>query len=69
MIQNLIFGILFLKYYFEYTSGHDQNFFIISYFLAESLKPTKASEKDHSFYDTVSLKNPSSFYEPQPRPE
>ena len=27
MIQNLIFGILFLKYYFQYTSGHDQNFF------------------------------------------
>ena len=42
MIQKLIFGILFLKYYFEYTSGHDQNFFLISYFLAESLKANKS---------------------------
>ena len=50
MIQNLIFGILFLKYYFRHatflypstrSSGHDQGFFLISDFLAESLKANK----------------------------
>ena len=50
MIQNLRFGILFLKHYFGHTaflyssarsSGHDQNFFLISDFLAEGLKANK----------------------------
>ena len=41
MIQNIIFGILSLKYYFEHTNGHDQIFFLISYFLAESPKANK----------------------------
>ena len=27
-------------------------------------RPGKTSEKDHSFYNTVSLKKPQSFYEP-----
>ena len=27
--------------------------------------PKKTSEKDHSFYNTVSLKKPHLFYEPQ----
>ena len=65
MIQNLIFRILFLKYYFEHTSARDQNFFLISYFQKVS-KPTRTCEKNHSFYNTVSLKKPHSFYEPQP---
>ena len=34
----------------------------ISAFLAESLKANKTSKKDHSFYNTVSLKKPHSFY-------
>ena len=50
MIQNLIFGINFLKKYFEHTmflylptrySGHHQSFFLISNFVAESLKANK----------------------------
>ena len=71
---NLRFWILFLKYYFSHTtflyssarsSGHDQYFFLISDFLAESLKvKSKTSEKDHSFYNTVSLKKPHSCDEP-----
>ena len=28
-------------------------------------KPTKTSEKDHLFHNTISLKKPHSFYEPQ----
>ena len=66
-----------LKYYFSHTtflyssarsSGHDQYFFLISDFLAESLKvKSKTSEKDHTFYNTVSLKKPHSYDEPQPQ--
>ena len=40
-------------------------FFLISDFLAKVSKPTKASKKDHTFYNTVPLKKPHSFYEPQ----
>ena len=29
IIQNLIFGILFLKYYFEHTNGYNQIFFLV----------------------------------------
>ena len=51
MIQNLIFGILFLKKLFHTIflylsrrfSGHHQSFFLISDFLAESLKANKTS--------------------------
>ena len=75
MIQNLIFGILFLK-----ISFWAYNFFIFvhrsqwtlseSFFISDSLaekvsKPTKTSKKDHLFYNTVSLIKPHSFYEPQ----
>ena len=49
MIKNLIFG-----FYFPNSS-----------FLVESLKVNKTSKKDHSFYNTISLKKPHSFYEPQ----
>ena len=77
MIQNLIFGILFLKYYFEHTtflysstrsSGHDHNVFLISDFLAKSLNANKNQRKNHSFYNTFSLKK-HSFYQPQPQPQ
>ena len=43
MIQNLIFGVPFGKYYFLCTP-----LYLLSNFLAGSLKPTKTSEKDHS---------------------
>ena len=49
MIQNLIFGA----------------YPLISDYLLESLQANKTSKKDHSFYNTVSLKIPNSFYEPQ----
>ena len=38
--------------------------FLISDFLAESLKASKNYRKKYSFYNTVSLKKPHSFYEP-----
>ena len=49
MIQNLIFGVCLLT----------------SDFLAESLKANKNEQKNHLFYNTVSLKKPHSFYQPQ----
>ena len=42
--------------------------FLILAFLAESLKAnkkTKTSKKGHSFYNTILLKKPHSFYQPQ----
>ena len=62
------------KYYFGHTqflysstrsSGHDQSFFLFQIFEQKVSKPTKISEKDHSFYNKVLLKNTYSFYEPQ----
>ena len=41
------------------SSRHHQSFFLISDFLAEVSKPTKASKKDHTFYNTVPLKKTS----------
>ena len=76
MIQNLIFGILFLKMLFRtYDFFRTYNFFIfvqtcqwpsseiflIPDLLAESLK----AKKDHSFFNTVLLRKPHSFYEPR----
>ena len=70
MIQNLIFGILFLKILFrtynffisvqtcQWTSSES---FLISDLLAESLK----AKKDYAFYNTVLLRKPHSFYEPR----
>ena len=70
-----MFCFVFGKYYFGHTtfiysstrsSGHYEGFFLISNFLAESLKAkAKTSEKDDLFYNTVSLKKRNSFYEPQ----
>ena len=49
MIQNLLFGVVYL---------------LLLDFLVES-KPRKTSNKDHSFYNTVSLQKHNSFYESQ----
>ena len=72
---NLIFGILFLTILFR-----THNVFILVHMFQWALSdlffnfqilyqkvsdPTKTSKKDHSFYNTVSLKKPHSFYEPQ----
>ena len=67
MIQNLILGIFFRKYYCGHTTvkysstrsrGHHQSFFfIISDILAKSLKAkTITSEKDDLFHNTVRSK-------------
>ena len=49
MTKNLIFG----------------GYLSISDFMVQSLKANKTSKKDHSNYNTASLKKPDSFYEPQ----
>ena len=68
MIQNLIFGILFLKIFIrthnffifvQMCQWKSSEFFLISDLLAESLK----AKKDHSVYNTVLLRKPHSFYE------
>ena len=52
MIKNLIFGV----------------YLLISDFLVESLKTKKkTSKKDHSFYNTVSLKKPILHPATQPK--
>ena len=70
MIQNLIFGILFLKILFrtynffifvQISQWISSEFFLISDLPAESLK----AKNDHSFYNTVLLRKPHSFYEPR----
>ena len=69
MIQNLIFGILFLEilfwtsnlFIFLNVQGGIIRVFLISDLLAESLK----AKKDHLFYNTVLLKKPHSVHEPQ----
>ena len=72
MIQNLLFGYFFLNiilgiqlFYIWSNIPVVIIVFFISDFLAKSLKANKTSKKDHSFYNTVSLKKPHSFYEPQ----
>ena len=72
MIQNFISIILFLKILFQAynfrstrSSGHQQRFFLFQIFYQKVSKPTKTSEKDHSFFNTASLKKPHVFYEPQ----
>ena len=76
MIQNVIFGILFVKILFWYTtflclsrrsSGHHQSFFLISDFLAESFKANKKyQERSHilqySFAQKSSLILPTSTH-------
>ena len=70
MIQNLIFGILFLKISFrtynffifvQISQWISSEFFLISDLPAESLK----AKNDHSFYNTVLLRKPHLFYEPR----
>ena len=42
------------------------SFFLILYFLSESLKAkTKTSKRDYLFYNTVLLKKPCFFHKPQ----
>ena len=74
MIQNLTFGILFLKRLFRASKFFVfvltfqwtlSELFLISDFLKKVSKPTKTSEKDDSFYNTVSLKKPHSFCQSQ----
>ena len=70
MNQNLIFGILFLKILFwkynffifvQTCQGTSSEFF----FNFRSSSRKSQSQKDHSFHNTVLLKKPHSFYEPQ----
>ena len=74
MIQNLTFIILFLKtlvraqkffilvHTFYWTSSE---FFLFQIFKQKASKPTKTSEKGHSFSNTASRKKPHLFYELQ----
>ena len=65
MIQNLIFVILFLKILFRachfslHVSMDILKVFFIPDFVADISKPIKTSEKHHSFYNKVSLKETS----------
>ena len=65
MIQNLIFKISFFENIFSGMQHVPVDIFRVS-FVQKVSKPAKSTEKDHSFYNTVSLKKPHSFYEPQP---
>ena len=73
MIKNLLFEFFFLEsiifgiQLFKICSNVPVviRVFFISDFLAERLKANKTSKKDHSFYNTVSLKKPHSFDKPQ----
>ena len=71
MIQNLIFAILFLKILFRAYNFSPHvpvdiiRVFFIPEFVAENLRANKNQQKDHSLYNTVSLKKPHSFYESQ----
>ena len=68
-ISYLEFG--FWKYYFEHTaflylsrrsSGHHQSFFNFRFSSRKSQSQQKTSKKDHTFYNTVSLKKPHLFH-------
>ena len=73
MIKNLTFGVLF----FENIVSGIHIFYIrphipvnivrafSNFRFSNVSKSTKTSGKDHSFYNTVSLKKPHSFYESQ----
>ena len=76
MIQNLIFGILFLKVLFQAYSSFVfiytfrwalSEFFFNFKFSSRKLsrKTKKTSEKDHLFYNTALLEKPHSFYKAQ----
>ena len=68
-ISYLEFG--FCKYYFEHTtflylsrrsSGHHKSFFNFKFSSRKSQSQQKTSKKDHTFYNTVSLKKPHLFH-------
>ena len=80
MIQNLILGVLFLNILFQLCNFIKKKYhylkfqvevdiirvcFLISGFLAESIKVSKIQRKRSLILQTVSLKKPYSFYEPQ----
>ena len=74
MNENLIFGILFLKnitsvsaiqlFKFVRTFQWKLSEFFLNFliFHQKVSKSTKTNEKDHSFYNTISLKKPHSFH-------
>ena len=57
--ENIILGIHHTVFLYSPTrsSGYRQRLFLISDFLAESLKSNKNCKKDDSLYDTVGLNN------------
>ena len=67
MIQNLIFGILFLKVLFRACNFSPHvlveiiRVILLQILKQKTSKPIKTSEKDYSFYNTVSLKNLTHF--------
>ena len=69
MIQNLIFLDLFLKIFLRAYNFSPHvpvdiiRVFFNPEFVAENLKANKTSQKDHPFYNTVSLKKAHSYYE------
>ena len=73
MIQNLVFGSLFLKilflaynfFVFVQMFQWKSEFFLISDFLAESLKANKIQRKRSLILLYSFAKKPHSFYEPQ----
>ena len=76
MIQNFIFGVVFFEnivsvsgiqvfYIRPHVSVDDVIRFFFFFLILKVSKTTKASEKIHSFYNTVLLKKPHSFFKPQ----
>ena len=75
MIQNFTFGILFLKLLFRVYNSFifvqtfqwrsSEFLFNFRFFSRKSQTPAKSNGKDHSYYNTVSLKKPHSYYEAQ----
>ena len=57
--ENIISGIQL--FYIRSNAHVVIRVFFVSDFVAESLKANKTSKKDHSFYNTVSLKKPHDF--------
>ena len=59
---------LFLKFIDLFSCNTFVSHYLLTrrfFFKQKVSKPRKTSEKDHSFYNTVSLNKPHTFYEPQ----
>ena len=63
--ENIILGVKLFNICPHVPVGIIRVFLNFSFSCKSVSKPTKTSEKDHSFYNTVSLKQPHSFYMPQ----